>query len=74
MLNKKLLSLALAATMGLSLVACGSQPSSSVSESVSENVQTGGSSEDSVTLTMACWGSELDAKTLLCWYALRYGK
>lgn len=63
MLNKKLLSLALAATMGLSLVACGSQPSSSVSESVSENVQTGGSSEDSVTLTMACWGSELDAKT-----------
>ncbi|MFR8332302.1 MAG: hypothetical protein ACLU9S_08000 [Oscillospiraceae bacterium] len=42
MLNKKLLSLALAATMGLSLVACGSQPSSSVSE----NVQTGGSSGD----------------------------
>ncbi len=50
MLNKKLLSLALAATMGLSLVGYGSHAQA-------------GSSGDNVKLTMACWGSELDAKT-----------
>ncbi len=58
MLKKRILSAALAAALSLSMVACGGATSSSEGESTQKTEADG----EGVTLTMACWGSELDVK------------
>lgn len=58
MLKKRILSAALAAALSLSMVACGGATSSSEGEST-QKIEADG---EGVTLTMACWGSELDVK------------